>query len=639
MMEEWVDCLRRKLGDMGLLNAKGNLYTKIPSGAAAPKVSRNPRSPLPSPPRQEAQAEVQAQSEDVAREPTAEAGNRLSIVDASDQANATFTTSIYLNQNSPSSAAAANSPPPSATGARPKTCIASTLSLDSSLFRSYETLPDLTCPSPTGKSTSSVYLSKANETRHVTVIPINKAARKPSSAAAEAPPDVVAGVTSDVDVLLEDPHPTQPSRIPQMPKADLSQHNHRNRPGEDALKTSSGGKAQGDAAATPARHPRSHAREARRNHSPSRRQRKSADISDGESLSPPAEKGLERRHNDHQSRAQQQRVKKRSQRSSSLGPLLDDEVFALRAHGRGANTNSLESLDSNPRQAAARVEHRGWTRRPQLADCAPTDARPPPLFPPHVPLPGLTCQLSLSLPPGVSLEPTPLQRPHRDQQVLRLRQEMAHPAGVRLVLRRRDCHNSLALAEFLGCLWVSGWKQREFPVLYNAFHVGDQIVSVSGVAVRSAADFHRLVKAPVSKGQAAAAPTATAQSEHHVEVIIRRLPLAQVFHLRREVDGQPLGIVTNGGTAEIRDVVASSVAAQRGLTPKVRSFEGQTLVSRVITEVNGCPVSLFAKDGEAGEKLHAVGMEVSLVVLPLDIVSKMRKQLKACKSYKDFVLS
>jgi hypothetical protein len=58
--------------------------------------------------------------------------------------------------------------------------------------------------------------------------------------------------------------------------------------------------------------------------------------------------------------------------------------------------------------------------------------------------------------------------------VLRLRQEIAHPAGVRLTLRKRDCQGSLALVEFFGCLWVAGWRQRDYPVLYNAFHIGDQ---------------------------------------------------------------------------------------------------------------------------------------------------------------------
>ena len=63
----------------------------------------------------------------------------------------------------------------------------------------------------------------------------------------------------------------------------------------------------------------------------------------------------------------------------------------------------------------------------------------------------------------------------RSLQVMRLRQEIAHPSGVRLTLRRRDCHSSLALVEMFGRLWVAGWRQRDFPVLYNAFRVGDQV--------------------------------------------------------------------------------------------------------------------------------------------------------------------
>ena len=105
----------------------------------------------------------------------------------------------------------------------------------------------------------------------------------------------------------------------------------------------------------------------------------------------------------------------------------------------------------------------------------------------------------------------------REQQVLRLRQEVAHPSGVRLMLRRRDCHNSLALVEIFGCLWVAGWKQREYPVLYNAFHIGDQIVTAGGSPVRTQAEF----RAATKQGSDPSTPL-------HVEIIIRRMPFAQV---------------------------------------------------------------------------------------------------------------
>ena len=131
----------------------------------------------------------------------------------------------------------------------------------------------------------------------------------------------------------------------------------------------------------------------------------------------------------------------------------------------------------------------------------------------------------------------------------RLRQEIAHPAGVRLTLRKRDCQNSLALVEIFGCLWIAGWKQREYPILFNAFHIGDQILSVAGQPVRTASDFNKLVKSkPVISS------SGTSQEVPHVEVIVRRLPFAQVYHLKREVDGQPLGLVMCGNTSEVRDL-------------------------------------------------------------------------------------
>ena len=67
-----------------------------------------------------------------------------------------------------------------------------------------------------------------------------------------------------------------------------------------------------------------------------------------------------------------------------------------------------------------------------------------------------------------------------------------------MTLRKRDCQNSLALVEIFGCLWVAGWKQRDFPILFNAFHVGDQILSVAGQPVRTASDFNKLVKSKTS---------------------------------------------------------------------------------------------------------------------------------------------
>ncbi len=104
-MDEWVDCIRHKLGDMGILPARGNLYTKVPA-PPAPKVARNPMSPLPSPPVRGADADTNANANGAtnsvagaAHQPSSSSSsssfpsrNRLSIVDASDATNQSFTT-------------------------------------------------------------------------------------------------------------------------------------------------------------------------------------------------------------------------------------------------------------------------------------------------------------------------------------------------------------------------------------------------------------------------------------------------------------------------------------------------------------------------------------------------------------------
>ena len=231
------------------------------------------------------------------------------------------------------------------------------------------------------------------------------------------------------------------------------------------------------------------------------------------------------------SQGARQKVRRTSRRSSSLGPLLEGGLGDL-----GASTLSLESLDSNPRQAVPKSErglggaiprrqgplpaapgepgppsptHPLLGSPPRNMNELPPGIRPPPYhplasmghgapphgappsanspFPPMIPLPGLTCQLSI--PPGLPLPPGPPresgaepprpERSLREQQVFHLRQEISHPAGVRLQLRKKDVQTSLALGDLFGCVWVLGWKQREYPVLYNAFHMGDQVQEAS----------------------------------------------------------------------------------------------------------------------------------------------------------------
>jgi len=47
---------------------------------------------------------------------------------------------------------------------------------------------------------------------------------------------------------------------------------------------------------------------------------------------------------------------------------------------------------------------------------------------------------------------------------------------------------------FFYILRIAGWKQQQNPVLYYAFHVGDQILKVAGVNVQNSVEANRAIK-------------------------------------------------------------------------------------------------------------------------------------------------
>jgi hypothetical protein len=49
-----------------------------------------------------------------------------------------------------------------------------------------------------------------------------------------------------------------------------------------------------------------------------------------------------------------------------------------------------------------------------------------------------------------------------------------------------------------------------------------------------------------------------------LEFVVRRIPYGKVFALKREEEGQPLGILREGNTAEIREVGIVMVWSKRG---------------------------------------------------------------------------
>ncbi|KAK3862994.1 hypothetical protein Pcinc_031178 [Petrolisthes cinctipes] len=211
----------------------------------------------------------------------------------------------------------------------------------------------------------------------------------------------------------------------------------------------------------------------------------------------------------------------------------------------------------------------------------------------------------------------------REQQVIRLQREIAHQAGVRLTLRKKDCLNTVAFVNTFNHVYVAGWKQREHPYLHNTFHIGDRLVSVCGVTITTASEVNNIIRNE---------PSAM------VEFIIRRVPHGKVFALKRETEGQPLGLIREGNTAEIKEIVSGGLAALHGVPPKAQTVDSLSLSSWVLTEINHRPLNLFFKHMEIADRLNAVGRDISILIQPMDLVKQLKKGLKSIKGYKDYIV-
>ena len=97
-----------------------------------------------------------------------------------------------------------------------------------------------------------------------------------------------------------------------------------------------------------------------------------------------------------------------------------------------------------------------------------------------------------------------------------------------------------------------------------------------------------------------------------------------------------------GFLIEVKEVLPGSVAAAAGVPARVRSLDGASVAPLVLTEINGRPLNLFSKEGEAWERLAGgsrdPSKDISVLLQPADIVAKFKKQLKSVRSYKDFLL-
>lgn len=175
-------------------------------------------------------------------------------------------------------------------------------------------------------------------------------------------------------------------------------------------------------------------------------------------------------------------------------------------------------------------------------------------------------------------------------------------------------------------IFIAGWKQKDHPHLHNTFHIGDQLISINDIPIESASQARSYTEY---------------FSLSSLNFVIRRTPFGRVFCLIRTETEDSLGIVREGGTAQIRYITPNSSASRAGLRSHCDiSFEAEDGEDGqwCLTEINNRSISLFFKGNEISERLNAVGREISVLVQPYNFVRKMRKQLKAYSNYKKYIV-
>ncbi|XP_069140145.1 uncharacterized protein [Argopecten irradians] len=182
--------------------------------------------------------------------------------------------------------------------------------------------------------------------------------------------------------------------------------------------------------------------------------------------------------------------------------------------------------------------------------------------------------------------------------------------------------NAIALIEMYNGVWIAGWDGRRFPRLAEKIHIGDQLLSVEDVRVTSSLQASKLLKQTQSQ---------------RVTFVIKRLPYAHIIALRRNHDGESLGITREGGTAEITYVDPNGLVGRSGLQKRARTVDGVGECNWMLTEINSRSLNFSYKGEEIERLLNAVGRDISIVVQPVDFVKQMKKQLKKLKNYKDYL--
>lgn len=95
-----------------------------------------------------------------------------------------------------------------------------------------------------------------------------------------------------------------------------------------------------------------------------------------------------------------------------------------------------------------------------------------------------------------------------------------------------------------------------------------------------------------------------------------------------------------GNSAEILFIEPNSLASKYSIPNQTRPVDSlrKTDINWAITEINSRSLNLFFKGDEIKTRLNSVGLEISLLLQPLDLVKNLKKQLKLIKNYKDYIV-
>ncbi|KAH9518570.1 hypothetical protein Btru_017193 [Bulinus truncatus] len=203
-----------------------------------------------------------------------------------------------------------------------------------------------------------------------------------------------------------------------------------------------------------------------------------------------------------------------------------------------------------------------------------------------------------------------------------LQTEISSPS-LTVQLTQKSCHG-LALVDWEGSPCLVGWNQKDFPSLHGKLHIGDILLSVNNVEVKSVEMAQKLLKQP---------------NPSKVDVVLKRMPFAKVIAIRKNSEGQNLGIKREGGTGEIVYIDPNGLAAQHGLLQHAVCTTGTGRCHWFLTEINSRPLNLFFKDDEIEHRLSAVGREITIVVQPYDFILQNTRPVYLILLYSDDLIT